>query len=258
LYSTLLGDPNGAQTFSSEAFGVTVDPNGNFYVVGITGSSNLPTTPGAFQPAIGTTTVIPVTGFAAKFGPVSAGGASLTYLTYLGGLVSFFVDVPSAVAADSQGNAFIGGFTGSADFPVTAGSYQNTCTAFECAFVTKLNSTGTALVWSTFLAASDYFSAIQLDALGNVYATGHNNGNFPATNAVQPSLSSGGGCGAVQGQHIYGQYPVVGAGRLIPAISVDEYAGTLARWFGLSDGQIRQILPNLGNFGSNPYLGFMS
>ena len=71
--------------------------------------------------------------------------------------------------------------------------------------------------------------------------------------------------GAVQGQDIYGQYPVVGAnqandvgaGRLIPAISVDEYAGTLARWFGLSDGQIRQILPNLGNFGSSPYLGFM-
>ncbi|MGA8740283.1 MAG: DUF1501 domain-containing protein [Terracidiphilus sp.] len=71
--------------------------------------------------------------------------------------------------------------------------------------------------------------------------------------------------GAVQGQDIYGQYPVVGAnqandvgaGRLIPALSVDEYAGTLARWFGLSDGQIRQILPNLGNFGSNPYLGFM-
>ncbi len=71
--------------------------------------------------------------------------------------------------------------------------------------------------------------------------------------------------GAVQGQDIYGQYPVVGAnqandvgaGRLIPEISVDEYAGTLARWFGLSDGQIRQILPNLGNFGSSPYLGFM-
>ncbi len=72
--------------------------------------------------------------------------------------------------------------------------------------------------------------------------------------------------GAVQGQDIYGQYPVVGAnqandvgaGRLIPTVSVDQYAATLARWFGLSDGQIRQILPNLGNFGSSPYLGFMA
>jgi uncharacterized protein (DUF1501 family) len=71
--------------------------------------------------------------------------------------------------------------------------------------------------------------------------------------------------GAVQGQDMYGQYPVigvnqandVGAGRLIPTAAVDQYAGTLARWFGLSDGQVRQVFPNFGNFGSNPYLGFM-
>ena len=71
--------------------------------------------------------------------------------------------------------------------------------------------------------------------------------------------------GAVQGQDMYGQYPVVGvnqandlgAGRLIPTTAVEQYAGTLARWFGLSDGQIRTIFPNFGNFSSNPYLGFM-
>jgi uncharacterized protein (DUF1501 family) len=71
--------------------------------------------------------------------------------------------------------------------------------------------------------------------------------------------------GAVQGQDMYGQYPVIGvdqandlgAGRLIPTTSVDQYAGTLARWFGLSDGQIRTVFPNFGNFGSSPYLGFM-
>ncbi len=71
--------------------------------------------------------------------------------------------------------------------------------------------------------------------------------------------------GAVNGQDMYGQYPVIGsnqandmgAGRLIPTTSIEEYAGTLARWFGLSDGQIRQVFPNFGNFGTNPYLGFM-
>ncbi|HUN84986.1 MAG TPA: DUF1501 domain-containing protein [Terracidiphilus sp.] len=71
--------------------------------------------------------------------------------------------------------------------------------------------------------------------------------------------------GAVQGQDMYGQYPVVGAdqandvgaGRLIPTTSVDQYAGTLARWFGLSDGQVQQVFPNFRNFGSSPYLGFM-
>jgi uncharacterized protein (DUF1501 family) len=72
--------------------------------------------------------------------------------------------------------------------------------------------------------------------------------------------------GAVNGQDMYGQYPVVGAdqandvgaGRLIPTTSVEQYAGTLAKWFGLSDGQIRTVFPNFGNFGSSPYLGFMS
>lgn len=71
--------------------------------------------------------------------------------------------------------------------------------------------------------------------------------------------------GAVNGQDMYGQYPVVGvdqandvgAGRLIPTSSVEQYAGTLASWFGLSNGQIQSVFPNFTNFGSNPYMGFM-
>jgi len=71
--------------------------------------------------------------------------------------------------------------------------------------------------------------------------------------------------GAVKGSDMYGQYPVigadqandVGAGRLIPTTAVDQYGGTLARWFGLSDGQVKTVFPNFGNFGSSPYLGFM-
>jgi len=71
--------------------------------------------------------------------------------------------------------------------------------------------------------------------------------------------------GAVVGQDMYGQYPVIGsnqandmgAGRLIPTTSVEQYAGTLARWFGLSDSQVKEVFPNFANFGSNPYMGFM-
>jgi uncharacterized protein (DUF1501 family) len=71
--------------------------------------------------------------------------------------------------------------------------------------------------------------------------------------------------GAVAGQNIYGEYPVigsnqandVGAGRLIPTTGVEQYGGTLGRWMGLSDSQIREVFPNFGNFGSNPYLGLM-
>jgi uncharacterized protein (DUF1501 family) len=71
--------------------------------------------------------------------------------------------------------------------------------------------------------------------------------------------------GAVAGQDMYGQYPVIGsnqandmgAGRLIPTTAVDQYAGTLAKWFGLSDSQVKQVFPNFVNFGTNPYMGFM-
>ena len=71
--------------------------------------------------------------------------------------------------------------------------------------------------------------------------------------------------GAVKGGDIYGTFPPTGlghdydaaAGGLLPAISVDQYAATLGRWFGLSDGQLADVFPNLANF-SNRNLGFMA
>jgi uncharacterized protein (DUF1501 family) len=70
--------------------------------------------------------------------------------------------------------------------------------------------------------------------------------------------------GAVRGKDIYGRYPVIGVntdddvgqGRLLPGLSVDQYAATLARWFGLSDDQLADVFPNLRNFPSSD-LGFM-
>lgn len=63
--------------------------------------------------------------------------------------------------------------------------------------------------------------------------------------------------GGVQGQRIYGSVPPpefghaqdAGGGRLIPTISVEQYAEPLGRWFGLSSGELAAALPNLGNFG---------
>ncbi len=120
--------------------------------------------------------------------------------------------------------------------------------------------------------ALEYFDGVMTDAgLGNQVTT------FTASDFGRTLTSNSDGTdhgwgshhfvvgGAVKGEDIYGQYPVigvnqandVGAGRLIPTTSVDQYAGTLARWFGLSDGQIRQVFPNFANFGSSPYLGFL-
>lgn len=70
--------------------------------------------------------------------------------------------------------------------------------------------------------------------------------------------------GSVQGRNIYGTLPppvldmaqyTPEGGRLIPTVSVDEYAASLGRWLGVSDTQLSGILPNLGNFGGN--IGFV-
>ena len=66
----------------------------------------------------------------------------------------------------------------------------------------------------------------------------------------------------MQGGDIVGTFPQIGVntnddvgqGRLLPKLSVDQYAGTLAKWFGLSDGQIATIFPNIVNWGSSRYL----
>lgn len=74
--------------------------------------------------------------------------------------------------------------------------------------------------------------------------------------------------GSVVGGDVYGQYPTLGVDQgafqnpnmvdnvLIPGMSVDQYAGTMGRWFGLSDTQVAGIFPNIPNF-TNRYLGFL-
>ena len=148
---------------------------------------------------LGRANSIPLAGFAAKFGPVTANGATLTYLTYLEATGVGFGDFPGGVAADSQGNAYVGGYTNSPTFPVTTGAYNTPCPlngADLCpaAFVTKLNPTGTGLVWSALVEPADFFSSIQLDTQGNVYVAGHNGCcSFVPVNPVQPGLNNDGG-----------------------------------------------------------------
>ena len=213
LYSTLLGDTNfqcvigcGGPTYGT---GVAVDANGYFYLVGETMASNLPTTAGVIQPT-GAPLGNPATyvqiwrGFVAKFNPVtSAGGASLAYATYLGGKTGNTGDYVSGITIDSSSNAYIVGYTNSPDFPVTAGAYSTVCgpNGQNCAaaHVTKLNPTGSAIVWSTFVGdakgdASDavfFTGPIQLDGSGNIYITGQVGTGFPMINPVEPTATGG-------------------------------------------------------------------
>jgi uncharacterized repeat protein (TIGR01451 family) len=117
---------------------------------------------------------------------LSAGGASQVYSTYLGGSID---DRGLGIAVDGSGNAYVTGQAASSDFP-TANAIQPV-NAFADAFITKLNTNGSALVYSTFLGGADgndVGRAIAVDASGNAYVTGSTNSqSFPVVNAFQPA-----------------------------------------------------------------------
>ena len=106
----------------------------------------------------------------------------LAFSTYLGGSAS---DRADGIAVDSAGNAYITGDTTSTNFPVTPGAFDTVKTTPDTdAFVTKMNSTGTALIYSTYFGGDnrDSTNDIALDGAGNAYVTGlTDSGNLPTT-----------------------------------------------------------------------------
>jgi hypothetical protein len=159
-YSTYLGGsgyhiPAGPDCCGDVGQAIAVDAQGNAYVTGQTGSANFPATPGAYQTS-NKHADEPGNAFVSK---LNASGTALVYSTYLGGSGNYWYgDAGQAIAVDSQGNAYVAGYTGSANFPITAHAYQTTNKTAagdaHTAFVTKLNSTGTGLVYSTYLGGS--------------------------------------------------------------------------------------------------------
>jgi hypothetical protein len=184
-YATYLGGSG-----DDDATGVGVDPFGNAVVVGITSSRNFPTV-NALQTLPGGET----DAFVAMFRP---GGATLIYSTYLGG---FGEDGATDVIVDSNGAAYVTGATRSVNFPTTVGAVDRTCgTDALCnggvfdAFVTKLNSRGSILNYSTFLggARADVARGITVDGSGNAYVTGITEStDYPTKGAVQPVPGGG-------------------------------------------------------------------
>ncbi len=179
IYSTLLG--GAAQ---DEAFGIAVDPSGNAYVTGLTESENFPTTQGAFQPECKFNTFLNacVSGFVTK---LNANGSRTLYSTYLGGHGS---QDGVGIAVDQDGHAFVTGFTNALDFPTTAGSAQPVAPGEQDAFVTEVSSSGSHLVYSTYLGGThpDLGSAIALDSSGHAFVTGGTaSPDFPLKNPVQ-------------------------------------------------------------------------
>jgi uncharacterized repeat protein (TIGR01451 family) len=115
----------------------------------------------------------------------------LIYATELGGSD---LDSAEAMAVDSSGNVYLTGETASLNFP-TRGAYRASLGGSNDVFVTKLNSNGTALVYSTYFGGSgdDFGQGIAVDGSGNVYVTGQTDSpNFPTHNAYQSSLAGSG------------------------------------------------------------------
>ncbi|MCC5468329.1 SBBP repeat-containing protein [Pelosinus baikalensis] len=171
VYSTYLGGDNNYD----EGFGIVIDTSGNAYVTGLTESTDFPTTPGAFQTSL--------KGFADAFvTKLNPAGSALVYSTYLGGDNNF--DEGLGIAVDTSGNAYVTGLTESTDFPTTPGAFQTSLKGFEDGFITKLNPTGSALVYSTYLGGSSFDRSlgIAVDTSGSAYVTGFaQSTDFPTT-----------------------------------------------------------------------------
>jgi hypothetical protein len=184
VYCTYLG---GSQV--DYAAGVAVDSSGNAYVTGGTQSATDFPTKSSIQS--GHT----YNAFVTK---LSADGSALVYSTFLGGTA---FNTGNGIALDASGDAYVTGYTASTDFPTTSGALQTTYGGgnFD-AFVSELDAAGSALVYSTFLGASDEDQAngIAVDASGNAYivgTTGSSNtptqDDFPTKDAPQATFGIG-------------------------------------------------------------------
>ena len=194
-YSTFLGGGQG-----DVGFGIVVDGSGSAYITGETGASNFPTMAGAFDETFNGGTVLGRGDvFITKLNPE---GSAIEYSTYIGGASN---EVGEAIAVDAEGNAYITGSTDSIDFPITALAFDTTDNIGTDAFVAKLNPSGTALVYSSYLGGSqtgvlgggarDFGVGIAVDSAGNAYVAGSTDArDFPTTTgAFDTSYTAGAG-----------------------------------------------------------------
>ena len=161
VYSTFIGGSN-----FDWGRAIAIDGAGNAYIAGQTKSSNFPTTSNAFDRTFNVLNCprCGIDNYDAFVTKLNANGSALVYSTFLGGATD--IDDALGIAVDAGGNAYVTGETGSSDFPVTTGAFDRTRNGEYDAFVTKLNPSGSGLVYSTFVggAVVDFGARIKVDA----------------------------------------------------------------------------------------------
>lgn len=170
LFSTYLGG-----TLEDSGRATAIDYAGSIYMTGWTESIDFPTTPG--------TVIINQQGnidaYVAKF---SSDGSELEYATFLGGNAK---DGCQSIAIDNLGQAYIAGWTDSTNFPTTPNAYDRTYNGGgNDIFVVSLNSSGTELIYATYLGGTDWDKSvtIAIDRYSQVYVGGYlYSTDFPVT-----------------------------------------------------------------------------
>jgi hypothetical protein len=176
-YSTFLGGSS-----ADVVKDIATDSSGNLFATGFTTSTNFPTTVGAYR----TTKVGLTDAFIFKLNPT---GTTILYSTFIG---STGEDFGNSIAIDASGNAYITGETRASGFPTMNPRQSNYGGGTSDCFITKLNSTGSGLVYSTYHGGSllDLCNGIALDSSSNAYVTGWTGStNFPVASAYQPTLT---------------------------------------------------------------------
>lgn len=188
LYSTYLGG-----TDVDEAFSVTANSS-SLFISGSTASMvAFPATTGAYQTSLAGSSGNDA--FVARLNHTSEAVPFFTYITYLGGTGS---EHGFGIAADEENNAYVVGDTTSTNFPTTPGSFRSSplpSPRYVDSFVTKLNPTGSALIYSTYLGGRgyDYARDIDVDSLGSAYVTGNTTSvDFPLDESGAARATPGG------------------------------------------------------------------
>ncbi len=192
IYSTYLGAATGDTTIN----GLAVDFTGSPYVGGETHSVAFPVTPGAYQTTLGSGALENANAFLTKF---TTDGTGLVYSTFVGGAI---YDSGTAVAVDSLGYAYLTGSTQSPNLP-TVKAVQSSLQGTQSAFALKLNTTGSAPVYYTYLGGSNSSTqgagqgfqiafGVAVDFFGNAAFVGETTAtNFPLASALQPAYGGG-------------------------------------------------------------------